>query len=304
MDTTALLNQINSLSLRDTKTLSQKGLKAAEEVGELARAILPLEGAYGTNHRLPCLDKVSEECADIILVAYSIMASLGLEIKDVMNILQRKADYWQFLIDNEDKTDINKLHFEIHVTVTDVPSLEAFQKDCNILGAKPIILDLYTEETTIKDIMTSSKIVGTTKDAVDYTKKLGRDLRALGYNVVREKIETVPWHPAAQIKPNNASAYFEAHLAFEPNDEFLLNNFAKMHDIHLSRNAMKKGDKSVTMGTYRVDASLTNPTAFDDNVALICKSARALGLHIREKPHTEYSLFDTNERHDGEWVNG
>lgn len=44
-------NYIKSLSLKDKKTLSQKCLKLTEEVGELAKAILPYDSAHGTNHR-------------------------------------------------------------------------------------------------------------------------------------------------------------------------------------------------------------------------------------------------------------
>ena len=123
-----LLKQVTDLSLRDTKTLSQKGLKAAEEVGELSRAILPLEGAQGTHHRIPSTDKVIEECADIILVAYSIAVSLGLSLDDLAQVIARKADYWKFLIDNEDKADLENLQFEIHITVREA-ELTQFTKD-------------------------------------------------------------------------------------------------------------------------------------------------------------------------------
>ncbi len=302
MDLQKLLDQITQLSLRDTKTLSQKGLKASEEVGELARAILPLEGAHGTNHRLPSTDKVVEECADMILVAYSIAASLGLTIEDFAKVLARKADYWEFLLDNEDKADLDNLNFEIHITVKEA-ELGQFEIDCGELGVKPIVLDLYTSDTTILDIMTSSRFIGSTRDVTAYTKNLGRELRARGYNVVREKIETVPWHPAAQIKPQRPSAYFEAHIAFKGSDPEKLRSFASKNNIHLSRNAMKKGDDVVMMGTYRVDATDITSQDFNDHVIKLCEFASEHGFEIK-KPHTEYSLFDTNQNHDGEWVRG
>ena len=40
---------IKTLSIKDKKTLSQKGLKLVEEVGELARVILPYDSAHGIN---------------------------------------------------------------------------------------------------------------------------------------------------------------------------------------------------------------------------------------------------------------
>ena len=39
---------IRTLSEKDKKTLSQKCLKLVEEVGELARIILPYDSAHGT----------------------------------------------------------------------------------------------------------------------------------------------------------------------------------------------------------------------------------------------------------------
>lgn len=299
-----LINLIDRLSLRDTKTLSQKGLKAVEEVGELAKAILPYEGAHGTNHRVPSRDKVAEECADVLLVAYSIMKSMGLTSEEMIREISRKAHYWEFLLDNEDKADLQNLDFEIHITVREASSLEAFQQACAELQVKPIILDLYGESAALKDVMTSSVFRGSTKQVVDHTKALAHRLREMGFDVLREKIETVPWHPAAMVKPVHSSAYFEAHFAFKTDDVDDLRRFSKARNIHLSRNTMKKGCDSVMMGTYRVDASLTTSNRFQDEVDSICIDSMLTGHSITKKPHTEYSLYDTNEQHDGQWLSG
>ncbi|RYF00718.1 MAG: hypothetical protein EOO77_33680, partial [Oxalobacteraceae bacterium] len=93
----SLIEQMNRLSDRDKKSLSQKGLKAGEEVGELAKAILPYEGAHGTHHRVPSADKIAEECADVILVAYSIMRQVGYDADAMMAMLQRKTDVWELI---------------------------------------------------------------------------------------------------------------------------------------------------------------------------------------------------------------
>lgn len=299
-----LIEQINRLSIRDTKTLSQKGLKAAEEVGELAKAILPYEGACGTNHRIPSGEKVAEECADVMLVVYSIMKTMGLSMSDIEQVIQRKADYWEFLLDNEDKADLDNLEFEIHVTVAEASSLESFKEACQILEVKPIVLDLYGEGDSIKDVMTSSKFAGSTKQVVDHTKNLANRLRGMGFTVLREKIETVPWHPAAQIKILHPSAYFEAHFAFDTKYPNLLRRFCKDHNIHLSRNTMKTGGDSVMMGTYRVDAQATTSEEFQADVRNLRAYADREGHQIVKTPQTEYSLFDTNEKHDGKWISG
>lgn len=302
MDYTELLNRITDLSRRDTKTLSQKGLKACEEAGELAKAILPFEGAHGTNHRCPSREKVIEECADTILVAYSIMASLGVTPEQAANEMSRKADYWEFLLDNEDKTDLANLDFEIHITISETADLDVFKADCAMLGVKPIILDLYTDGEAIKDVMTSSHFRGSTKEVVDHTKQLAAALRNIGYDVIREKIETVPWHPAALSTHTKPSAYFEAHFAFIGERYEAMNEFAKSYSIHLSRNMMKKGNEAITMGTYRVDATDVTSSEFQQSVSQIYDMAEYMGLPIKSKPHTEYSLYDTNECHDKGWI--
>lgn len=297
-----LIEQIDRLSLRDTKTLSQKALKATEEVGELAKAVLPYEGANCTNHRVPSGDKIIEECADIMLVAYSIMKVMGCSLADIESAIRRKANKWETLLDNEAATDLEKLDFEVHITVKEVEDLESFKSVCAEIGVKPIILDLYGTQT-IKDVMTSSNFCGTTRGGLEYAKEIGQRLRDKGFDVLREKVETVPWHPAAQIKPIREPGYFEAHFAFHaPTDQ--LKQFCLDRNIHLSRNTMKVGQNSKVMGTYRVDAAQTTPARFLAEVDDIAAVAKSKGHHIDKIPHTEYALHDTNETHDSAWITG
>jgi NTP pyrophosphatase (non-canonical NTP hydrolase) len=300
MDYANLIEQVERLSRRDTKSLSQKALKATEEVGELAKAVLPLEGAAGTTHRLPCEGKVIEECADLMLVAYSIMHSMGVSVEEAAQVIRRKADYWEFLQENEDRAEEKGLVFEIHLTVGEATDLTAFCADCVDLGVKPIILDLYTPGQTIKDIMTSSTFKGTTTEVVRHAKDLADDLRARGYDVVREKIETAPWHPAALHQPRRPSRYFEAHLAFRAK-RAEVEAFAEKHGVHLSANMMKKRGKQVVMGTYRVDARETTAVDFAAAVDNIRAAATEAGFTVNP-PIVEYSLSDTKENHDSEWI--
>ena len=62
---------IKTLSIKDKKTLSQKGLKLVEEVGELARVILPYDSAHGTNHRFIDREAILEEVVDVYLTNIS-----------------------------------------------------------------------------------------------------------------------------------------------------------------------------------------------------------------------------------------
>jgi NTP pyrophosphatase (non-canonical NTP hydrolase) len=299
-----LLDQIKTLSLRDKKTLSQKGLKLMEEAGELAKAILPYEGACGTNHRLPNKDKIAEECADSMLVAYSIMKSLHMTDAEITAIVQRKTDYWQFLQENEHLTNLDNLIFEMHVTVEQIKDLATFRADCEELGVKPIILDLFTEGEVIKDMMTSSHYKGTTKGALEYSSDLVSKLIAKGYKVLREKIETVPWHPASKVAHlKDSHKYFEAHVAFQPLVGQACLDFCRSdYQVRFSRNVMKKGDKNVQMGTLRRSSDI-GIDAFAEILNRLIIDVRDLyGEEPVEKPVIEYALFDDNQTHDKKWI--
>ena len=45
--------------------------------------------------------------------------------------------------------------------------------------------------------MTSSKHFGDNRSAYEESERIVKELRNRGYKVVRNKIESVPWHPAA-----------------------------------------------------------------------------------------------------------
>jgi hypothetical protein len=275
-----------------------------EEAGELAKAILPYEGACGTNHRLPNRDKIAEECADSMLVAYSIMKSMQLSDDEIVRMIQKKTDYWQFLQDNEHLAKLDDLIFEMHVTVDHIKDLETFKTDCAELGVKPIILDLFTDGETIKDMMTSSHYKGTTKGATEYSRDLVRRLTEKGYKVVREKIETVPWHPASKVAHlQNEKKYFEAHVAFSPlADEQCLNHFRRKFNVRFSANTMKKGDRSMQMGTLRRPSEV----GIDQFTELLNTVISEMRMLFREepmeKPVIEYALFDDNQKHDRKWI--
>jgi hypothetical protein len=74
------------------------------------------------------------------------------------------------------------------------------------------------KEGSIKDIMTSSKHFGDNRSAYDESLRIVNELKDYGYKVVRSKIESVPWHPAAprymgEVIPN--ICYFESQIHLE-----------------------------------------------------------------------------------------
>jgi len=320
---------IKDLSIKDKKTLSQKTLKLVEEVGELSRVILPFDSAPGTNHRFSDREKILEEVVDVYLSNISIAHSLGFTEEEFNEMLNKKTDKWAKLQLKEDEVTF-PLPYEIHVTI-DVESysiknggLEDFKSDCKEIDVKPIVLDLEMKEGTLKDVMTSSKHFGDNRSAYEEANRIANKLTSFGYKVVRNKIETVPWHPAAPTfktgEPIPNGCYFESHIGVVilPEEKEALQEFVQgLNDrcteagrieiggtCKLSQNFFKKskdGSKFVNMLTYR--DNMTCREDFEHGVEAIKWSLEKCGFDF-EKVEVEYALYDTNVNHDSKWILG
>jgi NTP pyrophosphatase (non-canonical NTP hydrolase) len=317
---------IKNLSIKDKKTLSQKGLKLVEEVGELARVILPYDSAHGTNHRFIDREAILEEVIDVYLTNISIAHSLGFTDEEFDEMLVRKSQKWSQLQANEEKAEF-PLPFEIHVTVDldnsythkyiNDENLDGFKDDCRNIGVKPIVIDLEINDgSVIKDVMTSSKHFGDNRTAYEESKRIVNDLESKGYKVVRNKIESVPWHPSAPVMstgkeiPNGC--YFESHIGVTiyPGQKGELNDFVKslksLIDLSgtakLSQNFFKKskdGSKFVNMLTYR--SNMCGSPKFKLEVEGIKHLLQEEGFDF-EKVEVEYAVYDTNVTHDAKWI--
>ncbi len=320
---------IKDLSIKDKKTLSQKTLKLVEEVGELSRVILPFDSAPGTNHRFSDREKILEEVVDVYLSNISITHSLGFTEEEFNEMLNKKTDKWAKLQLKEDEVTF-PLPYEIHVTIDLEKLLETnftidnFREDCKSIEVKPIILDLEMKEGSIKDVMTSSKHFGDNRTAYEEANRIANKLTSFGYKVIRNKIETVPWHPAApttntgEAIPNGC--YFESHIGvvISPDEKESLQEFVQgLNDrcteagvinlggtCKLSQNFFKKskdGSKFVNMLTYR--DNMTCRKDFEHGVDAIKWSLDKCGFDF-EKVEVEYALYDTNVNHDSKWILG
>jgi NTP pyrophosphatase (non-canonical NTP hydrolase) len=315
---------IKDLSIKDNKTLSQKVLKVVEEVGELAKVILPFDSAPGTMHRFSDREKILEEIVDVYLTNISILHSLGFSEDEFEEVLNRKSNKWASIQSKESEVTY-PLPFEIHITVDvseDFSRVDKFREDCVKIEVKPIVLDLEMKEGSIKDIMTSSKHFGDNRSAYDESLRIVNELKDYGYKVVRSKIESVPWHPAApryitgEVIPNNC--YFESHIGIviEPNEKEQLKEFVdglnngcteagiiKLTGVSkLSQNFFKKskdGSKFVNMLTYR--DNMTCKEDFEHAVDLIKWSLTECDFEF-EKVEVEYAIYDTNTKHDSKWI--
>ena len=315
---------IKDLSIKDKKTLSQKALKLVEEIGELARVVLPYDSAHGTNHRFTDKDAILEELVDIYLTNISISHSLGFTDEEFNDILVKKTEKWGSLQAKEEEATF-PLPFEIHVTVeanSFLESISEFKEDCKDIGVKPIVIDLEINDGSIlKDVMTSSKFFGDNRTAYEESERIVKSLRDKGYKVVRNKIESVPWHPAApvmsrgEVIPNGC--YFESHIGVtiypdqkEDLETFIRSTLTNGHLIELSgtaklsQNFFKKsndGSRFVNMLTYR--SNMCGRPKFELEVKGIQQLLKEEGFDF-EKVEVEYAVYDTNVTHDAKWING
>ncbi len=303
------LNYIKLLTERDKKTLSQKALKACEEVGELAKVVLPFENAHATNHRFVDRQSILEEVADTYLVVQSIAYELGFSDEDLEEMVKHKSKIWGELQDGEKQYN-NKVPYEIHITVS-TDDIESFKQSCKDIDVKPIVLDLQDSkgENVMIDVMTSSTFIGNNRGAYEEMKRISDHLKDVaGFEVIREKIETVPYHPAApSIKQSRLKmpkdCYFESHLGVLCTDKRRkeLQRMAEHLHCHLSKNVFKKYDD----GTYRIMLTHRNYNtvyeAFKGVVSDIETGLKRAGFDV-EKVIVEFSIYDTKVSHDSSWL--
>lgn len=304
------LETIRTLSESDHKTLSQKALKTSEETGELARAVLPFEGAHCTTHRFVDREAVLEEVVDVLLCARSIAYDMGFSDDDIDDMAVRKTRKWAELQLKEREADY-PVPYEIHITVKS-PNISTFQKACSSAGVKAIVLDLQKAdgENLMTDVMTSSVYMGDNPGAYAEMERISAVMESFGMEVVRKKIETVPWHPAApstlsshfSMPPN---CYFETHFAVICTEEARprLQALAEELNCHISRNIFKRidGETFKIMLTHR---DYENPRdLFETDVSLIEEGIRANGFELG-KTIVEFSVYDTKVSHDSTWISG
>jgi hypothetical protein len=305
---------VRHLSKQDRKTLSQKVLKVGEEFGELAKVALPFDNAYATTHRFTERESILEEAVDTVLCALSVAYDLDFSDEEIDAMLVRKSEKWALLQSKEH--DIKyPLPYEIHVTVrsdqTSFPKdwIDLFRLTCQNLNVKPIVLDLQDAGglTTMIDVMTSSKHFGDNCSAYLESKRIATGLRDSGYDVVRVKIETVPWHPAAPVadQPMPQDCYFEAHIPV--NVSTLQSHQLQEHvvtlnnpNLHVSRNAFKR---DIQTGMMTVMLTLRHRTgtyiSFKQQLDQIIEQ---ISMFTLGKVITEFSIYDTKISHDNKWI--
>jgi len=304
------LDYIRLLSKSDEKNLTQKTLKTCEEVGELAKVVLPYENAFATTHRFVDKRKILEECADAFLCIQSIVADLDVSDEEFEDMILFKMKKWADLQAREGRIKY-PIPFEIHITVdmSTEPDIESFKNTCKAIGVKPILLDLHMDTgALIKDMMTSSVIMGDNRKAFCEMKRISTELSECGFKVIREKIETIPWHPAAPSEKHQnpvmpPSCYFESHLNTYCTEAVRANlaNIASKHGAKMSSNVFKKFED----GSFTIMITLRN---YSDVYEKFKIQLEALKTDLNnanfqvEKEIVEFSVFDTKISHDSAWI--
>lgn len=301
-----IVKLLTLLSHNDKKSFTQKTLKLTEEVGELAKVVLPYENAHSTNHRFVTENKILEELCDVFLVNMSMIVT-KFTIDEFNEMLYEKLTKWQTLQVNEVNYYTKDIPYEIHITVS-TSDIQQFKDDCKEINVKPIVLDLINNQNTISDVMTSSIVVGDNNTAIQSMKSISNFFKTKNYTVIREKIETVPYHPAAPNKLNPKmpdNCYFESHLNVKTSVDLFekLKLIAYNHNAHVSQNVFKKFDDGtcIIMVTLRYNNLIIED--FKIKLQNLIDSIAKCNEFILMKSIVEFSIYDTKIQHDSQWVN-
>jgi NTP pyrophosphatase (non-canonical NTP hydrolase) len=90
-------HKIREISLLETKTLVERGLKLTEEVGELAAEILKFEGLKPTNGKsgIDVLQALRLEAVDCMLMSMDILAYTQTTDDRIKEIIESQLEKWK-----------------------------------------------------------------------------------------------------------------------------------------------------------------------------------------------------------------
>ena len=196
------------------------------------------------------------------------------------------------------------LPFEIHVTVqlTSI-TIDQFKTTCSAIGVKPIVIDV---NTGVLDVMTSSTIITDNDSVYHELNRIKKGLAEYGFNVIREKIETVPWHPVAPTTSNAMpqNCYFECHFNVRSTIDrnSTLKQLSDAYQCHMSKNVFKHITDTEFYQMITVRSYSDSTDDFTMRVAKI-KNELTSNQFFVEKTIVEFALYDSNVSHDNQWLN-
>jgi hypothetical protein len=210
------------------------------------------------------------------------------------------------------------LPYELHVTVAEGQA-GLFIEACEQLGVKPLLIvaQVNAEDgTVLKDLQTSSIVKGSWQDVCNELTYIRQGLEAREFKVIREKVETTPFHPDAPrvhgkslVMP--AGCYFETHIpvAMEMRGDTALryqelNELARRHGAHLSRNAFKAYEDGNLVFMITLRDSLMHHEGFEWAKYKLEDELYAEGFvtDIDASALIEFVCYDSNVEHDNAWL--
>lgn len=102
-----ILKQIEEVDKIEPKTLSEKVLKATEEIGELAEAVLSSNKSSGCGYKNKNKQDILEESVDLAIVAISVALEVG-TTEEITQEFEKKISKWKKNITKF--TEINSMY--------------------------------------------------------------------------------------------------------------------------------------------------------------------------------------------------
>lgn len=93
-----IIEKLIELTKKDSKTLIERTLKGAEELGEIAQAVLSCSQISGCTYKGKTKDDVIEECVDELMVILSIIVQVQgykFNVENFKSIFKLKMDKWE-----------------------------------------------------------------------------------------------------------------------------------------------------------------------------------------------------------------
>lgn len=197
---------------------------------------------------------------------------------------------------------MNLYNYEIHVTVKYPDSDEKvneFKEYCQQHNSNYILIEGFC----LLDLMTGIKLQSCGPEIpLALMKQISKELTALGFTVVREKLESDTTVPEAASP--SYSQYFETHIdvATTPTTLAQLKKLAAVGKYSISRNLVKEqsGDNTVYIVTVRYYQ--TTIEIFNSVVSVLKSLLTWNGFEISSNTDIEFALYDSNPSHDDNWL--
>lgn len=196
----------------------------------------------------------------------------------------------------------SSIAFELHVTVA---ALRARQRSdfihvCELLGAKPLLIELARGETQLQPMLSKIVFAQHLHEAITFAQQLTHELDSFGFSGVRQKLEVATVDLQYLSNCDASVIYFEWHARVPYQDVTALLALCEEHQAHLSLNAMANTDIDKTLKMRFLTLRRNQWQEF-------CVATAALRQQLRErwpiqKEISEACLFDSNLNLDHGWL--